>query len=128
MIQHQVRFGSKMRRTQCEHMFSALPSNSDMARCSRHVSKVPNADIPANSISRYSTRQRAVPLSRAHILPHHPGILVFEDVTVIHEGMFRCRWVIKGNQKFGLVLDENHVLPPRQMSRRWCARERQNAK
>src|SRR5258708_9286788 len=99
---------------------SAMPRIADSTRTSRHV-RQPNADIPANSISRYSTRQRAVPLSRAHILPYHPGILVFEDVTVIHEGMFRCRWVIKGNQKFGLVLDENHVLPPRQMSRRCCA-------
>src|SRR5258706_2269237 len=35
----------KLRRTQCEHMFSALPSNSDIARCIRHVSKVPNSDI-----------------------------------------------------------------------------------
>src|ERR1700694_2866463 len=35
----------KLRRTQYEHMFSALPSNSDIARCSRHVSKVPRGDI-----------------------------------------------------------------------------------
>ena len=56
--------------------------------------------------------------SGAHILPHHAGILVFEDVTVIHEGMLLRGGVIKGNQKFGLVLDENHVLPARQMSRR----------
>jgi hypothetical protein len=26
-------------------MFSALPSNSDIARCSRHVSNVPQPDI-----------------------------------------------------------------------------------
>src|ERR1700730_16785638 len=31
----------KLRRTQYEHMFSALPSNSDIARRSRHVSNVP---------------------------------------------------------------------------------------
>src|SRR6267378_8395753 len=31
----------KLRRTQYEHMFSALPSNSDIARRSRHVSFVP---------------------------------------------------------------------------------------
>src|ERR1700681_3877274 len=35
----------KLRRTQCEHMFSALPSNSDIARCSRHVSNVPNPEV-----------------------------------------------------------------------------------
>src|SRR6266576_6511615 len=33
----------KLRRTQYEPMFSALPSNSDIARRSRHVSKVPNS-------------------------------------------------------------------------------------
>src|SRR5437773_6209026 len=31
----------KLRRTQYEHMFSALPSNSDIARRIRHVSKGP---------------------------------------------------------------------------------------
>ena len=35
----------KLRRTQCEHMFSALPSNSDIARCSRHFAFVPTPDI-----------------------------------------------------------------------------------
>src|SRR6266403_52088 len=35
----------KLRRTLCEHMFSALPSNSDIARRIRHVSKVPQADM-----------------------------------------------------------------------------------
>ena len=33
----------QLRRTQYEHMFSALPSNSDIARCVRHVSKVPKS-------------------------------------------------------------------------------------
>ena len=31
----------KVRRTQYEYMFSAFLSNSDIARCSRHVSNVP---------------------------------------------------------------------------------------
>jgi len=35
----------KTRRTQFEHMFSGLPSNSDIARCSRHVSNGPRGDI-----------------------------------------------------------------------------------
>jgi hypothetical protein len=35
----------KLRRTQYEHMFSALPSSSDIARRSRHVSNVPEAVI-----------------------------------------------------------------------------------
>jgi hypothetical protein len=61
--------------------------------------------------------------SGAHILSHHPGILMFEDVTVIHEGMLPRRGMIEGNQKLGLVLDEDHVLPTRQMSGRWRALE-----
>src|SRR5882724_3418461 len=35
----------KLRRTQYEHMFSALPSNSDIARRCRRVSKLPTGDI-----------------------------------------------------------------------------------
>jgi hypothetical protein len=54
----------------------------------------------------------------ANVLPHHSRILMFEDVTVIHEGMRPRRGMIEGNQKLGLVLDKNHVLPTRQMSRR----------
>jgi hypothetical protein len=34
----------KLRRTQCEHMFSALPSNSDIDRSSRHFSNGPTPD------------------------------------------------------------------------------------
>jgi hypothetical protein len=36
----------KRRNTRKEQMFSALPSNSDIARRSRHVAKVPKVDIP----------------------------------------------------------------------------------
>src|SRR5258708_35428489 len=35
----------RLRRTLYEHMFSALLSNSDIARCSRHVSKVPLPEL-----------------------------------------------------------------------------------
>jgi hypothetical protein len=44
--------GQKLRRTQNEYMFSALPPNPDIARCSRDVSKVPPTDscTAANSI------------------------------------------------------------------------------
>ena len=62
--------------------------------------------------------------SGAHILPHHPGILMLKDVTVIHKGVFPRRGLIKGNEKFCLILDESHVLPTRQVSRRWRARQR----
>jgi len=35
----------KLRRTECEHMFFALPSNSDMARRSRHVANVQDLEV-----------------------------------------------------------------------------------
>ena len=35
----------KLRRTQCEQMFSGLPLKADIARCSRHVSKVPIPEV-----------------------------------------------------------------------------------
>jgi hypothetical protein len=40
----------KLRRTQCEHMFSGLPLKADIAQCSRHVSKVPFSDSRAAAI------------------------------------------------------------------------------
>jgi hypothetical protein len=48
---HQSPLWVKLRRTQYEHMFSALPSNSDIARRSRHVSKVPTRDVPQKVIA-----------------------------------------------------------------------------
>src|SRR5882724_4031214 len=56
----------KLRRTQYEHMFSALPSNPDIARRSRHVSKVPEADYRYSMPVRLNCRrltglQSAVP-------------------------------------------------------------------
>ena len=53
----------KLRRTQCEHMFSALPSNSDIARRIRDVSKVPTGDSPQQKLradERYSFRKTKV--------------------------------------------------------------------
>jgi hypothetical protein len=53
----------QLRRTQYEHMFSALPSNSDVARRSRHVSNVPISEVPDATLWRrqkqrnYSRRQ-----------------------------------------------------------------------
>jgi len=35
----------KLRKTQCEQMFSELPLKADIARCSRHISNMPEADI-----------------------------------------------------------------------------------
>jgi hypothetical protein len=35
----------KVRRTQYEHLSSALPSNSDIARCGRHFAFVPRDDV-----------------------------------------------------------------------------------
>src|SRR5580704_8772151 len=42
---NQCRCWVKLRRTQCEHMFSDSSSNSDMARYSQHVSNGPRGDI-----------------------------------------------------------------------------------
>src|SRR5260370_13602906 len=33
----------KLRRTQCEHMFSGLPLKADLAQCSRHFAFVPRS-------------------------------------------------------------------------------------
>src|SRR5258708_5875979 len=46
-------------------MFSALPSNSDIARCSRHVSKVPEADIDASLLRRVEPFQMVQLICRA---------------------------------------------------------------
>src|SRR5882762_10730644 len=35
----------KLRRTQCEQMSSGLPLKADIARCSRHISKVPEPEV-----------------------------------------------------------------------------------
>jgi hypothetical protein len=40
-----LRIWVKLRRPRYEHVFSALPSNWDIARCSRHVSNVPQAGM-----------------------------------------------------------------------------------
>ena len=50
-------------------------------------------------------------------------ILVFENVAVVHEGMVPRGGSVKGDQKVGAVLNENHVLPPRKMRWRWRIRE-----
>lgn len=64
----------------------------------------------------------------ADILPHHPGILVFKDVAMVHEGMLSRGRSVKGDQKVGGILNENHVLPSRKMRWRWRTRERQDSK
>jgi hypothetical protein len=49
----------KLRRTQCEHKFSASPSNSDIARCSWHVSNGPHPDITKTAGKLKSRRRYA---------------------------------------------------------------------
>jgi hypothetical protein len=44
VLKPNVRSGVKLRRTQCEQMFSGLPLKADIAQCSRHVSNVPIGD------------------------------------------------------------------------------------
>src|SRR3981081_2880402 len=48
-----VSLGVKLRRTQCEQMFSGLPLKADIAQCSWHVSKVPDSgnELPLYSIT-----------------------------------------------------------------------------
>jgi hypothetical protein len=75
----------KLRRTQYEHMFSALPSNSDIARSSRHVSKVPLSDLarlvplePPWTLR--SAPKRGPPSTkgeRAYIMSELPGLQPF---------------------------------------------------
>jgi hypothetical protein len=43
----------KLRRTQCEHMFSGLPQIADIFRASRHVSNVPNLPLALQKRSRW---------------------------------------------------------------------------
>src|SRR6202158_5813483 len=47
---------TKLRRTQCEQMSSGLPLKADIAQCSRHVSKVPIAEMIKNCQLRLPTR------------------------------------------------------------------------
>src|SRR6266481_6898303 len=57
----------KLRRTQSEHMFSALPPNSDIARHSRHVSNVPTTEVSnlIRSLDLLAIRRILGPLSQA---------------------------------------------------------------
>ena len=66
--------------------------------------------------------------SAAHILPHHPGIGMFQDVAMIHEGLFPRGRLVEGDENLRLVLDKRDVLPAREMRRGWRPAERQNTK
>jgi len=46
----------KLRRTQCEHMISALPSNSDIPRRSRHVSSGPGTEVKRRALTAVPSR------------------------------------------------------------------------
>jgi hypothetical protein len=51
-------------------------------------------------------------------LSHQSSVLVFEDVAVIHKGMLPRRRPIERDDKSGLILDQNHVLPTGEVSGR----------
>ena len=56
--------------------------------------------------------------SGAHVLSHQSGLLVLEDVAVVHERVVaRCR-PIESDEKLRFILNQHHVLPARKM-RRW---------
>src|SRR6266404_9032382 len=48
----------KLRKTQCEQMPSGLPLKADIAQYNRHVSKVPNPDIPVLFVGTSEDRRR----------------------------------------------------------------------
>src|SRR5882762_5895177 len=64
----------KLRRPQYEHMFSALPSNSDIAGCSRHVSNVPISAscTAAESPVRRSCADKLTTSRRFPVCPRRP--------------------------------------------------------
>jgi transposase-like protein len=72
----------KLRRTQYEHMFSALPSNSDIARRSRHVSRVPTEDsfTAANNLFIRSARRpggEIAPIMSTENNAGHPSVDIY---------------------------------------------------
>src|SRR5271165_2182901 len=63
----------------------------------------------------------------ANVLSHQPGLLMLEDVTMIHEGVLaRCQ-LIESDEKLRPVLDKHYVFPAREMSGRRCSRDGQDA-
>ncbi len=60
----------KLRKTQCEQMFSELPLKADIARCSRHVSKVPKPEV-ASSLRRHWHGKKTAGFQTN--VPVHPG-------------------------------------------------------
>src|SRR6266849_7289879 len=89
----------KLRRTQYEHMFSALPSNSDIARLIRHVSKVPCVDLPDR------TSRKSIELGQtiAYIIPGcfrtHENMSGWSNRGTIDQGS-------QGNVQIGAVADQ----------------------
>ncbi len=65
-----LRLWVKLRRTQCEHMFSALPSNPDIARRIRHVRFVPKPEV-ASSLRRHWHGKKTAGFQTN--VPVHPG-------------------------------------------------------
>src|SRR3974377_73616 len=65
--------------------------------------------------------------SGAHVLAHQSGLLMLEDMAVIHEGVVaRCR-LIESDEKLRRILDKHHVFPAREMRRWWRSRDGQDA-
>jgi hypothetical protein len=75
----------------------------------------------ANKLAIRSPRRRVC--LRASVLPHQPGLLMLKNVAMIHERVgARCR-LIESDEKLRFILDKDHVLPAREMSRRRRSRE-----
>jgi len=75
--------GSKLTRTRCEHIFSALPSNSGIARYLRHVSNWPKNRLMRCSKQAYSITWLAPAIWRW---------ASFECRRLGFRGTTRCSW------------------------------------
>jgi hypothetical protein len=69
-------------------MFSALPSNSDIARRSRHVSKVPTCDIERAGRPKEKAARRRL------------SILIIVDQAAINAGSDFGRWAVLADNDF----------------------------
>jgi hypothetical protein len=63
-----LRLWVKLRRTQPEQMSSGLPLKADIARYSRHVSKVPTTEVANLIMATYSAPQILTPKTEHHTL------------------------------------------------------------
>ena len=64
-----------------------------------------------------ATMARVIHLD-AHVLSHQSGLLMLEDVAMIHERVVARCGTIESDEELRAVLDKHHVLPAGEMSGR----------